>query len=585
MGASQSSSNEGAGGTKPATEVKTSYYDLLSISHQATEDEIKKAYRRKALELHPDRNYGNEEEATKTFAEIQAAYEVLSDPQERAWYDSHESAILRGDDGGVGDEAPSFGNVKVTTADDLARMVRKFNSSIEFTDSPSGFYGFLRETFEQLAKEEEIAATWEGVQVTEYPTFGHKDDAHEDVVKQFYSAWGNFATVKGFGWKDKYRLSDAPDRRVRRLMEKENEAARKEGIREFNEAVRSLVAFVRKRDPRVVVNSQTEAERQKTLRDAAAAQAARARKANQATVEPQVAEWTKIREPEEEEENPFEQEEEQDDEEVFECVACSKVFKSERQWEAHEKSKKHQKAVFALRKKMQKENANLDLDGEGLGDRVITPAREETAGVSDDESQPDGRNSPPQEDDMEEGFDVDAGIPSDEDVKEHGDHQAIASKQNGKPKGVAADSASEVSDDNNDSEDSDYASPETISARLTNTALSTAPSTSIEATEQTEQTEQNDLTVPDDSATSTTPNQPKLGKAAQKRAKKAAQAAAVGEVEKQHACATCQMAFESGTQLHQHIKVNGHAAPKAVYPGSGKSKIGQGAKKKGKGKK
>lgn len=43
---------------------------------------LKKAYKKKALELHPDRNFQNEEKATKLFAEVQAAYEILSDPQE-----------------------------------------------------------------------------------------------------------------------------------------------------------------------------------------------------------------------------------------------------------------------------------------------------------------------------------------------------------------------------------------------------------------------------------------------------------------------------------------------------------------------
>lgn len=47
-----------------------------------TESRIKKAYKRKALELHPDRNYNDTERATKLFAEVQAAYEILSDPQE-----------------------------------------------------------------------------------------------------------------------------------------------------------------------------------------------------------------------------------------------------------------------------------------------------------------------------------------------------------------------------------------------------------------------------------------------------------------------------------------------------------------------
>jgi DnaJ family protein A protein 5 len=129
-------------------------------------------------------------------------------------------------------------------------MMGKFRGSVDFSDSPNGFFGFVRDTFEQLAKEEKHAAYYEDLDVPDYPTFGHKEDKHEDVVREFYAAWNGFATVKSFAWVDQYRLSDAPDRRVRRAMEKENQKFRDDGKREFNDAVRTLVAFVRKRDPR-----------------------------------------------------------------------------------------------------------------------------------------------------------------------------------------------------------------------------------------------------------------------------------------------------------------------------------------------
>jgi DnaJ family protein A protein 5 len=57
--------------------------------------QIRKSYRRLALRWHPDKNVGNEEEATARFKEITAAHTVLSDPQERQWYDDHRDAILR----------------------------------------------------------------------------------------------------------------------------------------------------------------------------------------------------------------------------------------------------------------------------------------------------------------------------------------------------------------------------------------------------------------------------------------------------------------------------------------------------------
>src|SRR5271155_3686077 len=109
MGQRQSSEPDAA---DVAGTTKQDYYELLGVERQATEEEIKKAYRRKALELHPDRNYGNVESATKLFAEIQSAYEVLSDPQERAWYDSHRHILLRGE-GGL--QEFSY-NIRMTTA-------------------------------------------------------------------------------------------------------------------------------------------------------------------------------------------------------------------------------------------------------------------------------------------------------------------------------------------------------------------------------------------------------------------------------------------------------------------------------------
>ena len=61
------------------------YYELLEVERNADDDTIKKNYRKLALRFHPDKNIDNEDEAKKRFQLIQQAYEVLSDPQERAW--------------------------------------------------------------------------------------------------------------------------------------------------------------------------------------------------------------------------------------------------------------------------------------------------------------------------------------------------------------------------------------------------------------------------------------------------------------------------------------------------------------------
>lgn len=64
------------------------YYDILQVSRQATADEIKKAYRKKALQYHPDKNPGNVD-SEKHFKEVSEAYEVLSDEKKRQIYDRH----------------------------------------------------------------------------------------------------------------------------------------------------------------------------------------------------------------------------------------------------------------------------------------------------------------------------------------------------------------------------------------------------------------------------------------------------------------------------------------------------------------
>ncbi|MEM4755682.1 MAG: DnaJ C-terminal domain-containing protein [Candidatus Woesearchaeota archaeon] len=66
---------------------KSDYYDVLGVSRSASSEEIKKAYRRLALEWHPDRHKEDKEFAEKRFKEINEAYQVLSDPEKRAAYD------------------------------------------------------------------------------------------------------------------------------------------------------------------------------------------------------------------------------------------------------------------------------------------------------------------------------------------------------------------------------------------------------------------------------------------------------------------------------------------------------------------
>jgi molecular chaperone DnaJ len=73
--------------------AKNDYYELLGISRSASDDEIKKAYRKLALQYHPDRNPGNKQ-AEEKFKEISEAYQILSDAEKRARYDQYGHAAF-----------------------------------------------------------------------------------------------------------------------------------------------------------------------------------------------------------------------------------------------------------------------------------------------------------------------------------------------------------------------------------------------------------------------------------------------------------------------------------------------------------
>jgi molecular chaperone DnaJ len=73
----------------------TGYYEILGVSKSATQDEIKKAYRKKALQYHPDKNPGDSEAEAK-FKEVSEAYEVLSDEKKREIYDRYGKDAVQG---------------------------------------------------------------------------------------------------------------------------------------------------------------------------------------------------------------------------------------------------------------------------------------------------------------------------------------------------------------------------------------------------------------------------------------------------------------------------------------------------------
>ncbi|GAA5884042.1 hypothetical protein JCM6882_002113 [Rhodosporidiobolus microsporus] len=377
MGANASTAG-GASGAAGGAELD--HYQLLGIEPTATQDEIKKAFRKTALREHPDKNPNDIEGATKRFARIQAAYECLSDEQERAWYDDHREDIASG--GGTTEadasyfdqvrrgqhEPPQSKRATPGRGMQTPHLMKFFSPGAYsgFDDSPTGFYNTFATLFSLLAADE---TAWSSPHL--YPGFGTSSTSDMTDLRSFYSTWQNFTTEKDFAWKEVYRVDENMPRWQRRDVDKENQRARNQGKKEYNEAVRNLVLFVRRRDPRYsptdssAARTAAAAEIKASLAAAAAKRAAE-REASAAAYAAQ--DWQNATGAEENVHKLWDEVSdedgesgEEDEEEVVWCEACSRGYRSGGAWGNHERSRKHQKNVEQLIREMQLEDAEFGL--------------------------------------------------------------------------------------------------------------------------------------------------------------------------------------------------------------------------------
>lgn len=176
-------------------------------------------------------------------------------------------------------------------------------------------------------------------------------------VTAFYNYWLGFVTVLEFFWADQYDAMAGVNRKSRRVMEEENKKLRKKARREYNETVRGLAEFVKKRDKRVIDmqikrNEEMERKREEEKQRKKELERLKAEKAK-SYEEP---EWAKVEETEEDEaDNEVEEKRNE-----FYCVVCSKKFKSDKQWKNHEQSKKHKEKVAELKDAFDEEDKEYE---------------------------------------------------------------------------------------------------------------------------------------------------------------------------------------------------------------------------------
>ncbi|KAI1727556.1 dnaJ domain-containing protein [Ditylenchus destructor] len=370
---------KGLFGNEEVKAQKRCYYELLEVDKDAGEDEIKRAYKKLALKWHPDKNQGRVEECNAYFILLQQAYEVLSDPQERAFYDKHRENFIYGGDG------PEEKNDTGVNLDPYFEKSCYQGSG----DDENGFYAIYRGLFHKLAAEEYPYI--DDIEERSFPVFGKSDSDYDNIVDPFYAFWLGFYTRRSFAWLDKWDMRQSSDRATARAMEKENMKLREIGQKQRSEEIRRLVTFVRKQDKRVKMNRERlEQKRLEQMKKAAEQQKLAIKKNLENLGEYNVDEEARLQHAKELEEIEKDLDaeygtiEDQDDWSSDEnsesgiprCIVCEKTFKSIMAYNNHQRSRKHKQMVQLLRQHMKQDDQML-FDDEELNNESGDDAKSE----------------------------------------------------------------------------------------------------------------------------------------------------------------------------------------------------------------
>lgn len=220
----------------------------------ATDKDIKDAYRKMSLKYHPDKNLDQAEFAEEKFKQVQRAHDNLTDPEKRRAFDSIVADSY--------DKVPSG------------------------TEDPALYFETYGEAFNRYARWSEKKPV---------PSLGADED-DITLVDAFYEFWFEFKSWRDFSFDDEHDPEEAEDREEKRWMQRENERERKRYKKEETKKIRKLVDMAMERDPRIERQRQLEiaekkakklekfnkrnAEKQAEIDAAAAAEAAKSAEAD-----------------------------------------------------------------------------------------------------------------------------------------------------------------------------------------------------------------------------------------------------------------------------------------------------------------
>ncbi len=176
--------------------AKRDYYEILGVHRDATEDDLKKAYRRLAMKYHPDRNPGDKEAEAK-FKEVNEAYDALKDAEKRAAYDRYGHAAFEQGGAGNGGFGGGFGGNPFGGGfeDIFEEMFGRFGAGGGRRRQPSGRGADLR-THVEISLEEAFAGTKKTVKV---PSFVSCEACNGSGAEGGSSASATCPTCQGAG--------------------------------------------------------------------------------------------------------------------------------------------------------------------------------------------------------------------------------------------------------------------------------------------------------------------------------------------------------------------------------------------------